>query len=560
MSLPTFLRIFIRREWKIVIIISFICIIISYAVVSVASLFIFNNPVLPHTVIREPVAQPCRRPTHLMDQNGLGVVPADGESGDIALADPIGLSDGKFPFNIRGNDKLSRCLASQALNQGHVDKAKDDWNKAITEQPNDPEVLIYQENQRVLDSGHPSVGVIVGVEVTPTTEDKALDILQGAYIAQINYNQMYVNGPLLRVIIANFGHSNSDATTVAQQILNVEKSKSNENQLEALVNLPASASSGPVLDLLASGGFPIVLASGSVDRQQDLKNHNVFHIVATTSEQGIAAAQYVKSDCPNANEAQPYDCKGPNIAVFIDSNDNYSRALGGAFMRELQQPLAGHAQKFASPYAYDGNNADSIKNEVKQLDLLPPDLIYFAGNASDANYLIDGIKEKYPNIRVLGGDELYQTAKYGQDRYKHLNFTAFAYADQWEALSPPSDQSASQSASQMHTFTCAYMQHFGGIHSSDCKEKTIYGYSRAESDVILAYDALSLVLENLAPLGDSPSYDQLVQRIQSIDEDKPFDGASGRIVFGPDHNPINRTIFVLRVTGGYTRLEQRYGR
>src|SRR5262249_2900914 len=154
------------------------------------------------------------------------------------------------------------------------------------------------------------------------------------------------------------------------------------------------------------------------------------------------------------------------------------------------------------------------------------------------------------NVRVLGGDRLYQPHKYVDNDYSHLSFTAFAYPDEWDILphqSPPPD------------FFCDYAIDFGGASLPRCPiytdtKKSGYGYNRQDSNTILAYDALKIVLAEVtsAP-GTVLPRDQLLQDIQNV---HAFPGVSGQITFGLDRNPINKAILVLRVNeNGFTRQE-----
>jgi len=497
------------------------------------------------------------------EKSELGVMPADASTMNAADVSPdyIGLSEGKFAFNIPGKDHEVRCQASQELNQGHIANAETDWHKALQIQPNDAEVLIYQENQRIVEKKLPYISIIVGVTVTGTTISNGLDVLQGTYVAQKRYNQDHENATQLRIIIANFGGTQQDAMSAANQIVTVAKK---DGRIKALVNLPVRVDTPEVINILSRGGFPIVLASGSTNSQQDAKNtfHNVFHIEAPTTEQGERAAQYVENNCPNKGETRKFDCEGSDIAVFVANDDSYSRTMGEAFIQQLS---ADKADKVVHPHLYISADPKSIENEVDGLEA-SIGLIYFSGDAGDARILINRLLKtgKHANIRVLGGDALYQTGQYATSGYSHLNFTAFAYPDEWSILQPSSLQSDPQE------FLCDYAQDFAGgkdisfvcngSQSSLDGQEGIYGYTRPESDVMLSRDALWLVLDKLATLGGTPSRDQLLQSIRGIDEADPFEGVSGRIAFGPDGNPIDKAILVLRVNEkGETRQEQNYG-
>jgi ABC-type branched-subunit amino acid transport system substrate-binding protein len=468
----------------------------------------------------------------------------------------VGLSGGKFAFNTSGPDGVLKCQASQALNQGKVKEAKELWTEALRRQSNDAEVLIYQENQRILDQKLPYINVIAGVVTS-----NVLDILQGTYTAQKHYNQDHNNTIQLRIIIANFGSTKQNVGLVAQQIITAAN---NDEKIKAMVDLPALANTTSVLKTLAQGNFPIVLSTGSASALEN--GGNFFHVEATTTEQGAQAAQYVEKNCPNLSDEQHlHDCAGQAITVFIDVGDRYSSTLGQAFVTQLlNDKAAKKTGKTATVVYYSSTDSSTIVDKVQTFGDSPPDLIYFAGDAVNADILLQVLPqgEKYNNLRVLGGDALYQTGKYRAGDYRHLNFTAFAYPDEWNILKP---------GYTTPDFFCDYARNFAGglVSAPTCsgwqttaQGKIGYGYSRPENDVILSYDALNVVLAGnaLATIDGIASRDQLLAGIRSIKGSQAFEGVSGQIAFGPDGNPINKAMLVLRVNEhGQTRQEQNYG-
>ncbi len=516
-------------------------------------------PVIP-TPNEPPLASYCDMKIPPMDAvSGMGVKLVKANSQDTT-GEYIGLSDGKFAFNTSGRDGPLKCRASQALQQGHIKEAENLWTQAVQRESNDAEVLIYQENQRILDARLPFFSVVVGVVASGNVISNGLDILQGTYAAQKRYNQAHAGSAQLRVIIANFASTTANNAQVAQHIVTATQK---DGSVKAMVNLPVQANTSDVLAILAKGDFPIILSNGSTSSSKQENGGNFFHIEAPAAEQGRQAAEYVEQDCPNApGEKQAFDCKGIHITVFIDVDDPYSDTLANAFAAQLNADREnGATNKVVQVTYYDATN---IPRLAQALEGAPPDLIYFAGGASDANLLLQNFPHTsdFANMRVLGGDALYQAGKYSAENYTHLNFTTFAYPDEWANLRP---------ASATPEFFCDYVQDFAGgqVHIPGCKDlqttmqgRIGYGYSRPENDVILSYDALEVTLvgNGQGAIEGLLSRDQLLQDIRNINESHPYEGVSGRIAFGPDGNPIKKAILVLRVDeSGHTRQEQQYG-
>lgn len=538
------------------------CVLLVLIMASVITVTVsYHSPVIPPPIVPPPSSFCQPQPPFMDNNSGVGVINVKVSSTDDTN-EYIGLSDGKFAFNTLGPDGVFKCQASQSLNKGDVKQAESLWKRALERQSNDAEVLIYQEDQRILDANLPYITIVVGAVLTGNVIGSGLDMLQGSYTVQKRYNQEHANFVQVRLLVANFGSTAAtNGPMVAQQIMKVA---SKNQAIKAMVDLPASANILSVINILSASDFPIVLSGGSTSSQED--NANFFHISSSTTEQGKVAAKYVEQNCPDASdEEQAFDCPRPNVTLFMDVDDRYSSSLGQAFVTQLSNDKeTRRVNKSVSVVYYKSMDIKSIVERVKDFGASPPDLIYFAGNAIDADTLLQILPEtgRYANLRVLGGDALYQTSAYHSNTYRRLNFTSFAYPDEWDIL--PHRQSKPD-------FFCDYAIDFAGgrvsgpmcDYSQDSPAGRLgYGYSRPENDVILSHDALATVLQSVQSVafGDVPSRSQILDGIRSINGSQAFEGASGRIAFGPDGNPIDKTILVLRVNKfALTRLQTHYG-
>src|SRR5436305_2569801 len=137
--------------------------------------------------------------------------------------DVIGISDGSYAFDARRADGDLKLQASEKLRNGDKSGAILQWQDVVKKETNDAEALIYLEDQNVLRSGKPYITLIVGTMLTgnnASAVSTGLDTLQGAYVAQKEYNDgsKLQGGNLLRLLIANSGSQVSYTTAVAQQI------------------------------------------------------------------------------------------------------------------------------------------------------------------------------------------------------------------------------------------------------------------------------------------------------------------------------------------------------
>src|SRR5205085_8474259 len=80
----------------------------------------------------------------------------------------------------------------------------------------------------------------------------------------------------------------------------------------------------------------------------------------------------------------------------------------------------------------------------------------------------------------------------------------------------------------------------------------IYGYSRADGDVILSYDAMQALLaaSKIALAGGNTSFtpEQLRQALTQINGANTIQGVSGQIAFGPNGDPMNKAFVILHVS------------
>ena len=85
---------------------------------------------------------------------------------------------------------------------------------------NDAEALIYQEDLDVVNSGSPYVTIVVGTMLSGSNITVGRDDLQGAYVAQKEFNDgsKLHGGVQVRLLIANAGSKTDYVSNVTQQI------------------------------------------------------------------------------------------------------------------------------------------------------------------------------------------------------------------------------------------------------------------------------------------------------------------------------------------------------
>ncbi|MBA2681920.1 MAG: ABC transporter substrate-binding protein [Ktedonobacteraceae bacterium] len=465
-------------------------------------------------------------------QNGssVGSSSSDPISTTMVNGEPLGLSYGKVAFDTNRPDCKScdyKKQAAEKLVQGDGAGAQSLWRAVIGQDSSDAEAHIYLENQSVLASGRPYITLVVGTILTGQDASIGRENLQGAYIAQKEYNAN--NGALLggiqvRLLIANAGSNSGNVQPIAKQIVQAIQK---DSTIVGVMGWTFSAQSINAMQVLTQAKIPMVAESASSD---DLTNSSsyFFRVVPPNSEEAKVGASYAKGTL-NARTA----------VVFSDPGDSYSRSLAEDFSKSFTS-LGGQAQTVS----YTRKDAQSISAALKQVanQGAAPDLIYFAGYAYDINTVLIDLPQynTLSNTKILGGDALYELGGYdkkGLAAFSRLHFTAFAYPDEWTVLNP---------GHKKPTFFQDYIDAFS-VHNP---QNQVYGFTRPTNNVMLSYDAtvaLLIGVKNGLNGGKSLTPDKLQQALQQIKGANAIQGVSGVISLGADGNPENKLVIVLAV-------------
>lgn len=472
-------------------------------------------------------------PTVSLPANGIGAIQVNGES--------IGISDGTVAFDTKRADGDLKAQAAQKLASGDISGAQSLWRAALAQpdQSNDAESLIYLENQRVLSSGLPYVTFVVGTMLTGPDVVVGRSDLQGAYVAQKEFNANNGAKPsnvLARLLIANSGSTATNATTVAQQIV---LATSKDKTIVGVMGWPFSSRAVDALNVLSQARIPIVSQSASSD---DLTGASTFffRVVPPNKVQAALGAQYAQKTLG-----------AKNVVLFVDPSDSYSRSLADAFRQsftgnifDTENYTVGQPQTLS----------DSLKNALNKGTT--PDLIYFAGYSKDLGTLLGQLPTytQYPNLPVLGGDALYEL-NYPPEAapgFNRLRFTAFAYPDEWDVQGLTARKPA---------FFTDYPQYFD---PNKAHQGSPYDYTRPQADAMLSYDATLVMLtatKNALGSGKtSLAPTDLRQALAAITGTHGVQGITGQIAFDAGGNPVNKAIVILSVdNNGHIKIEANGG-
>ncbi|GCE05359.1 protein kinase domain-containing protein [Dictyobacter aurantiacus] len=488
---------------------SFLLLIVVLIIIG-ALIFVLPNlghPVTPPGGGAQPIS-------HTGQTSAKGNQPsADPISVTTIKGESIGLSDGKSIFDTSRKNASYKNQAVQAMAQGNTSQANTFWNDALGQDSSDAEAHIYQENMRILSSGQPYITFVVGTVLTGPNAGIGYDNLQGAYVAQHEWNQQNTLGNVkVRLIIANTGSDSGNAATVAHQIV---QAAAKDPTIVGVMGWSLSSHAENASNILTAAHIPMVSATASSDSLTGLSSY-FFRVAPSNKSEATVAAAYAKSKL----QAQ-------QAAIFLDDGDSYSQSLGNDF----KGAFSGQTRIIT----YHRNDPASIIAGVQQLQT-DPGLIYFAGYSNDVATLL-GELPKHPALaktQILGGDALYELAGYPSSvkgELHRMHFTAFAYPDEWDILKQGNKKPA-------------FFKDYSDDYSSS-NPSGVYGFRRPSNNVILSYDAMTALLTGSKQAlngGTTLKSTALQQALASV---KNLQGVSGQITFGPDGDPINKAIVVL---------------
>src|SRR6266700_2280122 len=224
---------------------------------------------------------------------GIGTITApDGES--------IGISDGTVAFATGGPGGSAKMQAADKLKAGDTVAAQSLWHSALTSDSGDAESLIYLEDQRVLNAHvtsntgfyAPYVTIVVATMMTGDNASVGHDDLQGAYVAQKEFNDdsQLAGGTLVRLLVANSGNDKLYADTVAQQIVLLAKA---DPTFVGVMGWPFSSRAEVALQTLAKAHIPMVSQTASDDALTGASPY-FFRVAPANKRQAVLGAKYAE--------------------------------------------------------------------------------------------------------------------------------------------------------------------------------------------------------------------------------------------------------------------------
>jgi eukaryotic-like serine/threonine-protein kinase len=452
--------------------------------------------------------------------NGIGVTKAsDGEE--------IGISNGTFAFDTGRPDGALKVQAAAALKAGNSSAAQGLWAQAIGTETNDPETLIYQEDQKVLAAGGIYVTIVVATMLTGVNAGVGRDDLQGAYVAQNTYNDgALLNGIGVVLLVANAGSNANNAPAIARQIVQAAKA---DPTIIGVMGWPFSSYAINTASIFNAAHLPIVSQTASSDLLSGISPY-FFRVCASNNSEAIAGAEYVRQDL-----------KAANVVIFTDPLNSYTSSLGNDFSRQFTADggtiLATERYTVGQPATI----ASALQDALQKYTNPAPTVLYFSGYSTDISTLMTDLPTSGPwaNVQIMGGDALYELAGYQSSAniaWNRVRFTSFTYPDVWNVLNL---------ASQKPPFFLDYAQDFDPNHTHS---GGAYTWDRPDSDVMLSYDGVTALLSAAKDTNASQvTVAAEEQALTHLNGPNAIQGVSGQISFDASGDPTNKAVVVLQV-------------
>ena len=452
----------------------------------------------------------------------------------------IGLSDGTFAFDTTRPDGTFKMQAADKLKKHDIKGAEVLWQAALAvpQESNDAEALIYLEDQRVLASSHPYVTFVVGTVLTGDAAETGREDLQGAYVAQKEYNDglKLPGGMRVRLLIANSGNQSESANVVAQQVMHAAQV---DKTIVGVMGWPFSGTSRNAISVLAVAHIPMVSPTASFDFLTGISPY-FLRVTPSNKRQVVVGVQYAE-----------HTLHATRAALFVDPADTYSKEVGIDFEQQFvtdgNNVVATEDYTVRRPEILQGLLQDALKHN--------PDLIYFAGYANDVGALLTDLPTSgnFAHLQVLGSDLLsgsYPSSASAE--LKRLHFTAFADVRTWDFLGLTAREP---------NFFNEYPQDFDP-HKRHVGDP--YGYTRANIDAMFSYDAMLALLtgSNFALSSGEKSFssNDLQRALTKIAGSQAIQGVTGQISLGPDGDPVNKAVVLQYVdANGNVEMESVLG-
>lgn len=202
----------------------------------------------------------------------------------------------------------------EAFRQGNYQEAQADFQKSLTQRPNDPEALIYLLNAQAQQQDHLKIAVVVPIG---SNLNIAQEMLRGVAMAQLQINQQGgIKGKLLLVQIFNDQNDPEIAKQVAQKLVE-------DSSTLAVIGHNTSNASVAAAPIYQKGGLVMITPTSFANELSGFGSY-IFRTVPKISYMTDALAEYVVKTARKTKVAVCYDSKAPDN---VSAKDEFVASL-----------------------------------------------------------------------------------------------------------------------------------------------------------------------------------------------------------------------------------------
>ena len=278
----------------------------------------------------------------------------------------------------------------EAIANGNYDDAIPSLVKARSDDPNDPETLIFLNNALIKNQEKYTIAVSVPIEIDPGSSK---EILRGVAQAQDEINQAGgINGVPLKVAIID----DEGDPTIAKEVAS------------ALVNQPE------VLGVIGHSASDVTLSAGEIYKEGKLVAISPVSSSTKLTDFDDYIFRTVPSDAVAAKALADFmqtKMQKKNAAVFYNSRSSYSRSLRDTFTTAIQASEGQVINFDFSEPNFDA--AEYVEQAIEQ----GAEVLMLAADTSVMDKAHKVIQENGKRLSLLGGDDVYspETLKVGKD-------------------------------------------------------------------------------------------------------------------------------------------------
>ncbi|MBE9002740.1 ABC transporter substrate-binding protein [Nostoc sp. LEGE 12447] len=256
--------------------------------------------------------------------------------------------------------------------------------------PNNPEVLIYQNNAKARKQGKPlTLAVIVPVD---NAQSIAQEILRGVAQAQDQFNNSNgLKGKLLEIVIANDANEPKQATQVAQQLVN------NPSVL-GVIGHDFGETNSSALGIYEMAGLPVI---SSTSAKKFLNNNVLFTTVPSEAANSKQLAEYTIEDLSLNKVVIFYNSNSFDSNILREEFTNSFKQLGGQVVQEFDlksQNLNINKKLEASVVRYQAQAALLFPDSLPNTSVVLLEIAKAKTNSKNP---------QVQNLQLLAGDALY---------------------------------------------------------------------------------------------------------------------------------------------------------